>query len=302
MTQTALHSTPRARAVAREQLRAVGLSLRTPALVATALAALATTLVAVDHLRGGAPVRFSPEHQMLPGIVGLLLPIAVWKGEERFGAGFLWTLPVDRRLHALARVAAGWAWLMGAVALFVLWLLGLALVTGGGILEEATLHYLPSFASPPPEGVEPAVVRSMPWRPSPLLWAVPFTAATGAYLLSSALALGVRHPLRWIVGPALGLLLVHALGAAASARWLADLPALVLETLFLGPYGLDALFTARTESLKIEAILRTTGEPVVVWRGLPDLADWATATLLWTLAGLAAVWAASRRHRENRRA
>ena len=44
-----------------------------------------------------------------------------------------------------------------------------------------------------------------------------------------------------------------------------------------------------------------TGRTVTVWRALPDLGQWAAATLLWTGAGLAALWAAASRHRERRR-
>ena len=44
----------------------------------------------------------------------------------------------------------------------------------------------------------------------------------------------------------------------------------VLESLFEGPYGFDALLTARTTFLKIEATL-STGEKVVVWQALSDL-------------------------------
>ena len=44
----------------------------------------------------------------------------------------------------------------------------------------------------------------------------------------------------------------------------------VLESLFEGPYGFDALLTARTTFLKIEATL-STGEKVVVWPSPPAL-------------------------------
>ena len=40
----------------------------------------------------------------------------------------------------------------------------------------------------------------------------------------------------------------------------------------------------------------------MVWRAVPDIADWRNATLLWTTAGLLALWAAASRHRERRRA
>ena len=75
----------------------------------------------------------------------------------------------------------------------------------------------------------------------------------------------------------------------------------VLESLFEGPYGLDALLTARTTLLNNEATL-STGDRVVVWRALPDVGQWATATLLWTGAGLVTLCAAASRHREGRRA
>jgi hypothetical protein len=140
----------------------------------------------------------------------------------------------------------------------------------------------------------------VPWTPKPLLWLVPFTAATGTYLLASALALGTRHPLRLIVGTVFGFFLLVALGETTNAEWLLKGDQ-VLGWLVDGPYGVDALLTARTESLQVAATL-STGETVVVWRALPDLRHWATATLLWTGAGLLALGAAASRHRERRRA
>ena len=302
MTQSARHSTPPPRGVLLEQVRAVGLALRWPAVAAAALAALATLLITSDILIGGQAIGFYPELSMLPGMVGLLLPIGVWKGEKRFGAGFLWTLPVDRRRHALTKVFAGWVWLMAVVALFVLWQFTLALLSGGNIIGEETLRVLTSsFPAPGPIDISTAAMRTVRWTPEPLLWLVPFTGATGSYLLASAVALGTRHPLRWIAGAALGILLVDAAGAATHAEWLANAPKRLLEPIFYGPYGFDALLTARTESLHTEATL-STGETVGVWRELPDLGQWAAATLLWTSGSLAALWAAVSRHGERRRA
>jgi hypothetical protein len=213
---------------------------------------------------------------MLPGMAGLLLPIGVWKGEERFGAGFLWTLPVDRRRHALAKVCAGWVWLMVTVALFVLWMLAISLLSGGNILAEETLHLLPSLEVPTTGTLDPRALEPVRWTPRPLLWLAPFTAATAMYL-------------------------VGGFTEAANMEWLATVSQPLLEPIYLGPYGFDALLTARTETLRTEATL-STGERVGVWRGLPDLGQWAMATLLWTSAGLVALWAAASRHRESRRA
>jgi len=295
------HPTPPLRAVLGEQVRAVGHALRRPAIAAAALVGVGTLLLAIQIVREPvAGLDFGPEHQMLPGILGFLFPIAVWQGEKRFGDGFLWTLPVDRRRHALAKAAAGWVWLMAAVAFFALWLAVLTLATGGSFLGVEPRALLPSYELP--AGVlDPATLRTVYWTPQPLLWLVPFTAATGAYLLASALALGVRHPLRWIAGVVLGfLLVVVALEATNTIRFSLG-PARLLSSLYNGPYGLDALLTARTESLRTEAILANGGR-AVVWRGLPDLGQWAVATAGWTLGGLVALWAAASRHRERRRA
>jgi hypothetical protein len=299
MTRLALHSTPRSGRVLVSQIRATGLCLLRPALVAAALAALATVLIAIDVLRTGESIAFHPEHQMFPGVVGLLFPLFVWKDHDRFGTGFLWSLPVDRRRHALARVMAGWLWLMTGLVAFTLWLLGVCLLSGGSILAAETLRVLPSSAFTH-QALSPENLRSVLWSPNPLLWLVPFTAATGTYLLASALALAVRHPLRWVAGAVLAVFLVAAVGHAAAAGWLIRLPEKQLGSLLNGTYGLDALLTARTESLKIDTTL-TTGETVVVWRDLPTLGQWLTATLIWTTAGMLCLWAASARHGERRR-
>jgi hypothetical protein len=282
------------------QIRIVGFSPRGPVLAAIAVVALAALLITIESLRRGEVIPFHPEHQMWPGIVGLLLPIAVWRGEERFGAGFLWTLPVDRRRHALAKVFAGWVWLMGGVALFVLWSLVLTLLSGGNILAEETLRVLRSVSTSASPTLDPAALDTVRWTPEPLLWLAPFTSATATYLFASALGLATRHPLRWIVGSVIGFSIVSGLGEAANAVWLGNALERVLDALFEGPYGLDALLTARTTLLSNEATL-STGDRVAVWRALPDVGQWATATLLWTGTGLVTLWAAASRHREGRR-
>jgi hypothetical protein len=297
MTHTVLHSVSGPRDVIVAQIRAVKIALRGPARVAAAPLVLATLLVIVDIVGDADVVEFHPEHWVLPGILGLLLPIAVWKGEERFGGGSLWMLPVDRRQHALTKVFAGWVWLVGAVALFVLWQLALTFLSGTTPLAAETRRVLPSFAY----GLtfEPNAIQHVRWAPEPLLWLVPFTAATATYLLASALTLGARHPLRCTVGVALGVF-AFAFVIADVADLGPTGPDRVLGALLYGPYGIDALLTARTESSQVEAAL-STGERVVVWRALPNLVDWAMATLLWSGAGLLTLWMAASRHREDRR-
>jgi hypothetical protein len=301
MMPTALHSTPGARIVLREQIRAVGFALQPAAAVAAALLVVASLLSVLGFLRNGGSIDFAPELSMLPGMLGFLFPIRVWLGEERFGSSFLWTLPVDRRHHALAKVFAGWVWLMAAVALLVLWMLGLALVSGGNILADETLRVFPSALTARPGTVDPSALQTVQWSPQPVLWLVPFSAATGAYIIASAIALGIRKPFWWLAAILLGILLFNAVGVAAGANWVAVAPWRMLESLHIGRYGLDALLTARTESLSTEVLL-STGETVGVWRGLPDVGEWVVATLLWTSGALLALSAAASRHRESRRA
>ncbi len=300
MMQPALQPAPRLREVLLEHVRVLGLALRLPAAAAAGLITLGTLLVISELPRQGGAIDFHPERYMLPALLALVFPIGVWRGEDRFGPGFLWTFPVDRRRHALTRVFAGWTWLMGAVALFVLWLLALTLLSGGSVLQEETIRVLSSSVPPRGTFADPGAVQTVRLAPQPLFWLTPFTAATGAYLLGSALALGLRHPLRWIVGTALGLQLVVIAGDAANVEWLAQLPSR-LRPLYAGPYGIDTLLSARTESVEVRVTL-STGERVRAWRALPHLGQWATATLLWTGVGLVILWAAASRHRELRHA
>jgi hypothetical protein len=286
-----------------EQVRTTGHGLRGAALVAAALVALLTLWVALQGGSRDGDVSRNAWPTQLPGLLGALLPVAVWARDERFGPGFLWTLPVDRRAHACLKVLAGWVWLMAGVALFVLWLLAVTVATGGRLTPE-TLQLVPyGIAAAGP--IDPAALRTVRWAPGPLIWAVPFTAATACYLLASAFALGTRRPLRWVIGTVLSFVLATVASQAASAQlrvgWLYRAPEHLLRLLLEGRYGLDAVLTARLESLGGSTSL-TTGQSARVWWGVPDLADWGTATLLWTGAGLLALWAAASRHRERRRA
>lgn len=303
ITSDARHATPAWHRVVMAQLRLVGSAFRGSALMATGLA-VAATLLLIEFGPAEGAIDFRPERQeLLFGGLGLLIATAIWFGDERTGSGFLWTLPVDRRSHALARVFAGWVWLMGVVMLSVLWLLAVSVFTGGSVMGDESLRLISSPARAlsfrAGDALDAAAVQSVRWTPHPVLCLVPFAAATGVYLIASAMALGMRQPVRWVGGIALAVYFVAGFGQDVYANWPGTMPGRVLQGIFDGRYGLDALLTARTGSLKTEATL-TTGERVVVWRALPDLGHWAAATLLWTGAGLMALLAAASRHRERR--
>jgi hypothetical protein len=295
---------PRLRAVLLEQIRATGLALRWPALLAVAVIAVATLATGFWIVSQGGVVDLPAQPSVLPGLIGALLPFAVWARDAPFAPGFLWTLPVDRRQHALTRVFAGWVWLMAGIALFGLWLLALAVASGGRVPPVETLNLV--TAPPSTSGLlDPAALRTIHWAPGPLIWAVPFTSATAGYLLASAVTLGTRYPFRWAIGTVVAHQFLSIASQVVSSlprmAWIDDLPRHALRVLIEGRYGVDALLTARTTSLSAAATL-TTGEMAVVWSAVPDLGHWRVATLLWTGAGLLALWAAASRHRERRRA
>lgn len=299
MTSTELHRPPRLSQVIREQFKATALSLRMPAFALAGLATVTTMLAIADFLRGRGGVEFAPALSLIPAFAGAVLPIAVWQSERRFGPGFFWTLPVDRVRHALAKVFAGWLLLMIAVTGFVLWLLILALITKGNITGDEMIQLLPSSTVPPPGTLDASMLRTVRWVPQPVLWLVPFFAATGVYSLASAIALGFRYPFRWIIGFVAGGFLIAAVGHGMGSDTMDLLASRVLESLFFGKYGVDGLLSARSESLKMLVKL-SNDEYVTVWRGLPVIREWIVATLLWTGLGLAGFAAALFRHRERR--
>ncbi|HEX6050643.1 MAG TPA: hypothetical protein VFZ21_15295 [Gemmatimonadaceae bacterium] len=295
---------PALSAVLREHIRVTGLVLRGPALIAAALIGLVTLVAWLQSVSMGVVLYFYEWPTLLPGLMGALLPVAVWARDERSGHGYLWTLPVDRRRHAFTKVFAGWVWLMVGVALFALWRPVLTLASGGRVLPPETLYLLTTHV-PLAGPLDQTTLQAVRWTPSPLIWAVPFTAATGSYLLGSALVLASRRPLRWVIGTVLAYAIVSVVSDAAGAQfrvsWLMDAPGGLLERLVQGRYGLDALLTARTGTLSTIVPL-ATGQRAMVWRAVPDLSDWHIATFVWTGAGLLALWLAAFRHREQRRA
>ena len=182
MKEVSLSQGPRWRDVLLEQIRVVAIGLRAEALVVAAVLGAGTFVIGIELLQGGRG--FDSDETFPTAVIGFLFPFAVWRGVKRFGADFLWTLPVDRRRLALARVIAGGVWLMGAVALFALWLVTLSAIADAPVGE--------------------------------MLARVPFTATAGAYFVGSAIVLGLRHPLRWLFGIACLLLLVGGLGELIS--------------------------------------------------------------------------------------
>ena len=106
-----------------------------------------------------------------------------------------------------------------------------------------------------------------------------------------------RSLMHWV--SVFALFFVHAAGFALHDDALTWFPERLMRFVVDGRYGLDALFTARTETLAIETTL-TDGMHAHVWRDVPHVGGWATATLMWIVTGAALLAAAAMRHRERR--
>ncbi len=218
MTGTTLHPRPRWRDVVLEQIRIVGVCLRREALVVGVVLGIVTLVIAVNIVRGTAASWFDSDEWIEVAVAGFLLPFAVWRSDKRFAPAFLWTLPVDRRRLALAKVFAGWVWLMTAAVLYFLWQLALATLSGVPGAEA--------------------------------LSGVAFIGLTAAYLFGSALVLGLRHPLHWLLGMVALLFFLGLLNNGLDLGSWRSVPILGNTFLWVGA-GLAALFAAASRHKEI---------------------------------------------------
>ncbi len=296
---TELHQTPRFGQIVREQFSATALSLRPYVSIGIVIGAVATFLAYADYFRRGVGTEFAPQMSLIPALAGIVLPVVLWQKERLFGAGFLWTLPIERTRQAFAKVFAGWLCLMIPIAAFVLWFLVLALTTKGNITSDEMVRVLPTPEIPPPGTLDPSLLQTIRWIPHPAFWFAPFTAGTAAYALMSGIMLGLRYPFRWIIGVIAGGFLIAAVGQGIESDAFWTKMQSVIQPLIEGPYGLDAVLSARSESLHTSVVL-ANGVYTSVWRALPVVSDWIIATLLWTGLGITGLCAALFRHRDQR--
>ncbi len=292
MIDHALDPTPDTRAATAAQLKAVGLAVRREVLVAGTLYGAILLYTVLFALSKGESVGLG--HIGGPGfaagLAAFLFPVAVWKGEKRFGFSTLWTLPVDHARHALLKVAAGWVWVMGLTAAFFLSMLLAVVISGGPLGVETTRLVLDASAS--------SGMRSVEWSTPWWQWLVPFFAASTTYLLGSALVLATDHPWRWILGTIFAFWILGFFGEESGVGWMDVIFEEVLFTVGFGRYGLEPLLTSGTESIHHRFHL-PSGETVVGWRELPSIARWAGAVGLWSAIGFAGLLAATWRHRER---
>jgi hypothetical protein len=291
-----LHPLPTSGAVLKEQIRTVGLALRPLGIGVGILLVIFGVYGLYDNLvEPNAMVGLPPDLLMYLSFIGIALPLFVRRGSVTpFRPGLPWTLPVDRARHALIRVGGGWFWLMVAVAVLLLWAVGIPLLSGGAI-EEPQLHLVAPFTDPRPldPASLPTVLWSIPWW----LWLVPFPAATAVYLFTSALLLATPHPARWIVGAVLGTLLLGYAADWINLMWLLDPLAYVLNHIVDGQYGLSTLVTGATSA--VASVDLPTGESMPMFVGVPTFGRWVLCAALWIGIGLGFLGLASLRHRDG---
>jgi hypothetical protein len=207
----ALNPTPGWFDVLREQFAAVGLALRREGVILGSCAALFTAFVGWMQLQhGSGEIPLSPKEGMAAALMALLIPMAVWKGEDPSRRGYHHAMPVDHVSHATARSAAGLAWTLAGVAAFFGWMALLSGITGGVVEANQT------------------------WQ-----WIAPFTGAAVLYLLGSALTLVTAHPWRWLGGGFVGYVFLNAMRGLEVTVPLIDL----VNSILGGRFGLLTLLT-----------------------------------------------------------
>lgn len=266
-----------------EQIRILGLGLRREGMIIGGLVLLVTGMALFDAFERDSRLDFPTDASFVLPLLALVAPFAIWKGERLFGNAHLWSLPVERSTHALIKVLAGAFWVYAALLAIFVWLVALAAMTGGAVFgpQERLLIDGPAMAED---------LRTIQWTTPPWQWASLLTGTLIAYLLGSALVLGVRYPLRWIAGVLFALMLASAVSERAAEN--------ITQVLLIGPFGLDNVLSGGTERLDV-AVRLPNGDIAVAWQGLPTVGPWAAATALWFVIASAALWLAAWRHRER---
>ena len=274
------------------ELRVVGLALSREAALAAAGLALLCILVAATAIRYGERLDAMPELLLAVMPVAAILPWLVWKGDPPFGRAFLWTLPVRRQQAALARTIAGAVWLIVAVTAALVGLLAMAAATGGSIgIEEERL------VGPYAAGVRGA--SRVAWVTPLWMWLTPFGGALVVYAGSTAILLGLRHPLRWLAGLSVAVVLLVTLGVNLGPRSsLQHGVNYVTESLILGTYGLDFAVTGGALTL-VDDVPRPGPGSDLLWEALPRTERWVSALFVWLGGALIALGLAIRRHWER---
>ena len=260
---TELHSPPRFNVVLAEQIRSIGLAVRGDArvflvvLVGCALLGLLSALDSRHDPRHFLGIGFSPLYGRLTAILGLLAPLLIWRLDGRPRRQYHWAMPVPRATHAAAR-SFGFVWLLIGVLLFL-------------IIVRATSWAMNTIVGVWPERRVPGVA-----------WLAAFSAASVAFAIGSAIAIGSRYPWRWLIGLIVASTLVGRLLDDAGSTAVANFANEIMS----GPAGLEVVLSGQYTETGTLLLWATT-------------ARWAATTSLWLVATLPLLVFAARRHPEQ---
>ena len=284
MTTLVLHPVQQPHRIVREQFRAVGLVLRKEGMFFLAFIAIIWTFgiwaalsrnpsrsVPPSLLLMGIVAWAGSPSSMLMGIVGSILPFAVWSSEDPSRRSYHWSMPIARGPHTLIKMGCGWLWLMIGIALYTLFSIGL-----GSVIDHIT-------------GTIGSHMSVAAWQ-----WARPFTTASLVYLLISTAVIGTRHPWRWMGGLFIGdIVTFNALLACGL-----DKAARVLWNVLDGSYGLLSTLSGRNAGseffdsgvvhINVQFNADTT-MPLRSGNGPWTMMVWLTPTLLWITISLVGV-------------
>lgn len=274
MTSISLHPTPSLRTVTIEQFRSVGLALRKEAFFFIgALIVLGVFLIgnAIRTQNSGyGEVHMGFTYGAAGAIpiffTALLIPFGVWRAEDPSRRAYHWSMPVARGPHTLAKLLSGWAWMMIATAVYLVFIIILAVT-------------IPLITGEPNR-----LASTQGWE-----WIVAFTATTIAYLLTSIAVIGSDHAWRWIGGLFIGYWILIGFLAVFGMGDLSQ----VLRTVFDGTYGLKAALFGTTDHTQGRIVVGITSDTM---RGL-SMRNWIVAMPLWIVGSGIAATIASYRHR-----
>jgi hypothetical protein len=283
-----LHPLPARGAVAREALRAVGHSVRLEIGAVLVLLLGLLVMMATVTARGPGGADYDVADMTWPVVMlGLFAPLAVWKHEEPARRAYLWSMPVDRFRHVLIRVWSGWAWLMAVVATYIVWAIGVALVTGGHVVINPDWEMVMLRERAPGVPIRDLTLAGHPW-----LWLTPFAAATTMYLAGTTVALLFNYPLRVFAGTWFALMVLMAVPDALGGGMDRTVE-MMLERLANGRYGF------LTHATGIIHLFDRPRDMVVNVYDHTDPVAWVLATLLWMAVPLAGAVLAARRYQER---
>lgn len=201
--------------------------------------------------------------------VGPIWAFAVFHNEGPSHRLYHWSQPVARDTHALARIAAGVAWL---------WLLYGVLILAGLV-----------FGAVDGDAWQLAEVSAAGWVNL-------FTAPLLGYLGVCLLTIPSDYPIRWFFG----ILFLVPLLISLLAEWLEldEAARLILRPLGDPAWGLGITMVGALGASvdRIETALRAAADPAFQHRHAFEVGTWWVATPLWVLLLVALVWFLSTRH------